>query len=372
MLSKFKVKNFKSFNHEFTLDLSRPKSYEFNADCIKNGVVNSCIVHGYNGSGKSNLGLAIFDLVGHATDRNGGDQHYENYIYAGLEGGIAEFEYSFVFDGTPVIYKYGKFDHETIAYEELIINNKNYASIDRQSDSKAIFDIEGAEGLNRDLSDTKISIINYIKNNSVLPETTENTGFINLTAFLEGMLFFRSMPSNVYIGYSQGSSSIVKHILNSPGGVKGFEEFLKNAGISCELGVADGDEGKYITMNFGENKLNFLKIASQGTKSLTLFYYWYLHFKSGDSKVKFIFIDEFDAFYHHELSMKVINILKSVGAQFIITTHNTAVMSNDIMRPDCYFYIDQSGINPLPDRTQKELREAHNIEKMYRAGAFDE
>ena len=89
------------------------------------------------------------------------------------------------------------------------------------------------------------------------------------------------------------------------------------------------------------------------------------------SVVSFLFIDEFDAFYHHELSEIIIEALKKTGIQFILTTHNTSVMSNDLLRPDCYFLMYKDSIKSLAKNTTKELREAHNIEKMYKAGSFD-
>lgn len=42
-------------------------------------------------------------------------------------------------------------------------------------------------------------------------------------------------------------------------------------------------------------------IASTGTRSLALFYYWYIRME----QASFVFIDEFDAFYHFELSESV-------------------------------------------------------------------
>ena len=45
-------------------------------------------------------------------------------------------------------------------------------------------------------------------------------------------------------------------------------------------------------------------------------------------------------------------------------------MSNELLRPDCYFLINDSKISNLSNLTVKELREAHNIEKMYKAHAF--
>jgi AAA15 family ATPase/GTPase len=83
-----------------------------------------------------------------------------------------------------------------------------------------------------------------------------------------------------------------------------------------------------------------------------------------------VFIDEFDAFYHHSLSALIIEKLKETGVQFILTTHNTSVITNDLLRPDCYFLMSKHNIRSLSKSTAKELREAHNIEKMYKAGSF--
>ncbi len=85
-----------------------------------------------------------------------------------------------------------------------------------------------------------------------------------------------------------------------------------------------------------------------------------------------IFIDDFDAFYHHALSKELVNRIKELNCQVILTTHNTTIMSNDLLRPDCYFIMDNNKIKPIHTFTKKELRKAHNIEKMYKAGAFNE
>ena len=89
-----------------------------------------------------------------------------------------------------------------------------------------------------------------------------------------------------------------------------------------------------------------------------------------DSKVSFVFIDEFDAFYHHELSKLIVKKLMQTGIQFVVTTHNTSLMSNDLMRPDCYYLMGNNKIKPLSCCTEKELRYVHNIEKIYKGGGF--
>lgn len=67
----------------------------------------------------------------------------------------------------------------------------------------------------------------------------------------------------------------------------------------------------------------------------------------------------------------IIEKLKDTGIQFILTTHNTSIITNDLLRPDCYFLMNKKKIQSLSQSTEKELREAHNIEKMYKAGAFN-
>ena len=115
--------------------------------------------------------------------------------------------------------------------------------------------------------------------------------------------------------------------------------------------------------------VSFFGIASSGTKALALFYFWICRLE--EEKVKFLFIDEFDAFYHYELSKEIVEILKTQNVQVILTTHNTSIMTNDLMRPDCYFVIHDQQIDSLPHLTEKELRFAHNLEKLYRANAFE-
>ena len=84
----------------------------------------------------------------------------------------------------------------------------------------------------------------------------------------------------------------------------------------------------------------------------------------------FVFIDEFDAFYHYKLSYKVCKQLFNLECQVFMSSHNTYLMTNDLLRPDCNFILSEGSIKSLSDCTDKELRFGHNIEKIYRAGAF--
>ena len=115
--------------------------------------------------------------------------------------------------------------------------------------------------------------------------------------------------------------------------------------------------------------LNFDMVKSSGTLAILLLFYWY---KQLDN-VSLLFVDEFDAFYHFSLSKKIIEMFKQMkDIQVILTSHNTYISSNEILRPDCYFTINNGNIKSFVERTSRELREGHNLEKLLRSGEFDE
>jgi len=146
-----------------------------------------------------------------------------------------------------------------------------------------------------------------------------------------------------------------------------LRSFLKENDIVYDLYACEVDGRKAIYCHFENQDANFFKIASTGTRSLALFYYWYLRMK----EASFVFMDEFDAFYHFELSESVEKRLKEIkGVQIFTTTHNTDLMSNDLLRPDSYFILKDNKIKAISELTEKELRQAHNLQKMYKAGAF--
>lgn len=369
MLKKLTVSNFKSFENDFVFDLSDTNGYAFNQECIKNGLVNNALVYGHNGVGKSNLGLAIFDLIGHLTDKNVYVELYTPYLNALNGGNLAHFEFEFVFGNDNVKYEYKKDDVRMTLYERFEINGKELALIDRYNSNKATINFIGAETLNNELTNLSLSLLKYIKSNSQLEDNEENRVFFTFYQFVNSMLFFRSLQQNIYLGIETGRKGVQDDII-SKGNVKDLETFLKRAGIECDLTVAKEIDKEVIAFNFKGKTIPFYQIASSGTHSLSLFYYWLQRLKEG-SKVQLVFIDEFDAFYHHELSTFIVEELKNTGIQFILTSHNTSIITNDLLRPDCYFLMTKDRIRSLSRSTPKELREAHNIEKMYKAGSFD-
>ena len=134
--------------------------------------------------------------------------------------------------------------------------------------------------------------------------------------------------------------------------VEDFEEFIHRvSGQSFEF-QEPKDDDKELYCVFGLGRIPFDKIASTGTQSLMLLYYWLKQM----TKASFVFIDEFDAFYHFRLSYEVCKTLFSLPCQAFTSSHNTYLMTNDLLRPDCNFILQDNKIKPLSDCTQNFVR----------------
>lgn len=366
MLCRFSVKNFRNFSDWLIFDLSC-QQYEFNENAVRDGVVQHGMIYGPNGVGKSNLGLAMVDPVLHLIDSPSFLSSLDiNYLSGGASVELAEFVFEFRIDGVDMVYRYGKKSRDKMVYENLSIDGRDVLKIDRRQSSNASIHLQGAETLKKAVGDSEISLLKYIRSNAILDDNKVNQRFNKLLAFIEGMVFFRALDSTKtgeYVGKNIGVKRLSQSIIES-GSVNDFEIFLNDAGIECNLTVEEGGNGvKSIHFDYGNTKLEFSLAASTGTLSLGVFYFWWLRFQSKD--ITFAFIDEFDAFYHHALASNIVNKIAHVNCQTIMTTHNTGVMSNDLLRPDCYFVLDKT-IKPITALTGKELRKAHNLEKIYK------
>ena len=369
MLKKITVRDYKCFN-ELTFDLSAA-DYSYNPILVKDGVVNKVLIYGENGTGKTSLGFAIFDLVQHLTDKQCFPPWFMEY-YRNLNTGSKTvfFQYIFSFDFMEVVYEYEKTDAKNLIYEKLIIDGETLLDYHYQDPGKQFVDLKLCGKLNTKLPDNKLSILKYIYRNT---PTNFSPILTKLMLFCERMLWFRSLSDgNGYCGLVSGVTTLDQMLFESKK-LSSFQDFLAKNGLHYELDFEDDDSGNhrlYAYFNRRKQKARFSNIASSGTKALWLFFVWMAY---GKDKLSLLFIDEFDAFYHYEVAATVVREL-NVHREFqsILTTHNTYLMQNQFTRPDCCFILTDKRIKSLKKSTERELREAHNLEKMYIGGAFVE
>ena len=263
-----------------------------------------------------------------------------------------------------VNYHYGKSDVFSTVYEKLFINGKCYVDFDNRKSDMAVINLPGTESLKKDMSNSNISIIKYIRSNAVLDaDNSINDAFNQFTEFVSGMVFFRTLNRYAdYHGQTLNSSRLSKAIIEADK-LQDFEHFLNDAGIKCNLRTAGVSNEKTIVFHFNGKDIEFSLAASTGTMSLGIFYYWWLKLESGN--LTFAYIDEFDAYYHYSLSQLIVRKLSDIKCQTILTTHNLAILSNDLLRPDCYFLIADKQY-PFYELVDKDLRKAHNLEKIFK------
>lgn len=372
MLVKFTVENYKNFAKPITLDFTETHDYKFNNQCVKNGLLSKIIIYGANSSGKSNFGFALFDIVGLLTDKNTeqGQNDQDTFINADSDSDVAKFTYVFKKQTDTIVYTYHKKAPKEITFEELYINNLKIFSYDFE---KKVFDLArmeliNAENLNFEYFENNFAILRYVANNTSQPEQSYVKFIMN---FVSHMLWFRSLKENGYIGLTTGSDHLGYWIAEN-NLAKEFQRFLYDlAGIESDIDVVELNQPKPTKVLVEKHKngsFAFEQIASNGTKALELLFYWSKRF----NEVSFLFMDEFDAFYHFELAKNVIRYIVNLdNVQAVFTSHNSYLATNELLRPDCYYVLENGKLTSFADGTERELRVGHNLEKMLRNGEFN-
>lgn len=367
MLKRFTVENFKGFRNKLIFDLTA-RDYEFNQQLVRDGVVNKAIIYGPNGIGKSSLGIALFDIVAHLTDKQRiSSQYVTSYRNLESDSKLISFSYLFVFDSDEVFYEYTKTGVDELMAEKLTINGSVVIDYNFFDATQQVVEKEWVGDLNIALTDNKLSVVKYVYRN--LPTNTI-PALTRMVQFCENMLWYRCLSDgNTYAGFTNGGASLSK-VLYEKKALKEFQDFLLKNGLKYALDfeMENGTPNLYAYFHDRENKEKFDKLASTGTKALWLFFVWKV---MAFDNVSFLFVDEFDAFFHYQSAENIVRQLnEEVGFQTILTTHNTYLMQNRLTRPDCCFLMSPGKVVNLYDSTDKEIREAHNLEKMYIGGAF--
>ncbi|MBP0987884.1 MAG: AAA family ATPase, partial [Oscillospiraceae bacterium] len=121
MLRFFSVKNCRQFREELVFDFTNTRDYQFNSNCVKNGLVNKAIIYGKNAVGKTSLMEAMQDIyfttLGRAEVNSDSPYPYRNADSDDDE--TIQFHYTFLLDGVIVDYQYEKTDFSHVVSEKL-------------------------------------------------------------------------------------------------------------------------------------------------------------------------------------------------------------------------------------------------------------
>lgn len=364
MLTKFAVTNYRGFDKRIEWDLSHPANYEFNKSVIKDGIIKNGIIYGPNGSGKTNFSLAIFDIENHLSQKWKKIDYYINFVYAGNNNEVVKFEYTFKFDNDIIDYLYAKNASGVLVEESLFVNRMNVFErkdnlfrIDKQQ-----FPMDESIEKTFESNANNVSVVNFLLTS--YPLNSEHY-LIKLNRFVNSMLWFRNLDVREFIGLETSLTMLDEFIITN-NLLEDFADFLQEVSGQTFCLVVHSLTDKQILCRIDKREVPFRLVASTGTQSLQLLYFWLKRM----GEASFVFIDEFDAFYHFRLAFEVCKQLFALDCQIFTSSHNTYLMTNELLRPDCNFILNNNKIKCLADCTDKELRFGHNIEKIYRAGVF--
>lgn len=378
MLKIFNVKNYKNFKETLTIDFSNVGGYRFNTECVDDGIITKMIIYGRNATGKTNLGAAIMDiqriLFGYHQDEQG------IFLNADSDDASAEFDYEFEFGKDRLEYSYACNEKRTLFYEKLSLNGKkvfdinfiegkydiNLKVIHAETVIIDMYRIAIEDKLDQGMEEKQLPFLRWLLNNTAF---SSQSPLMKLYKYVSTMrmqsirLSAENLPGQSYDRFFD--------MLSKNGNLREFEGFLNVMGIECQLSLETLPDGKKELYFKHKTPVPFIKSASSGTIALMNLYRSFIMPASGAS---FFYMDEFDAFYHYEMSDHVIQYIKEhyPKCQFLMTTHNTNLMSNRLMRPDCLMILSRFGtLTALCNATERELREGHNLEKMYISGEFE-
>lgn len=380
MLKAFTLRNYKNFKDEITIDFENIRDYSFQKDCISDGIITKMLICGRNATGKTNLGKALLDIKDVLCGTF--ECPYDpSLLNADSDEKTAFFEYRFQFGDTELCYEYLK-EYRGLAYEKLEINGISIFECDFEK-GKYNFDhlnYVNAETINTeyylenvksctDIPGSRFAFLKWTLDHIALDE---NSVLLKLTDYVNGMSRITADYREFSLLSNEAEEQKFYQLLDKDHNLQVFAKFLNAMGIKCQLKLKrllNRQRNLYFVY---DRMIPFIDNASSGTLMLSELYYRIL---LNDKNISFMYLDGIDAFFHYETTEKMILFLSLMyeESQIILTSHNTHLLSNKFMRPDCLFILSEKGsLTSFCNATQRELKEEHNLEKMYISGEFEE
>lgn len=379
MLKAFTLRNYKNFKDEITIDFENIRDYSFQKDCISDGIITKMLICGRNATGKTNLGKALLDIKD-VLCWTFECPYDPSLLNADSDEKTAFFEYRFQFGDTELCYEYLK-EYRGLAYEKLEINGISIFECDFEK-GKYNFDhlnYVNAETINTeyylenvksctDIPGSRFAFLKWTLDHIALDE---NSVLLKLTDYVNGMSRITADYREFSLLSNEAEEQKFYQLLDKDHNLQVFAKFLNAMGIKCQLKLKrllNRQRNLYFVY---DRMIPFIDNASSGTLMLSELYYRIL---LNDKNISFMYLDGIDAFFHYETTEKMILFLSLMyeESQIILTSHNTHLLSSKFMRPDCLFILSEKGsLTSFCNATQRELKEEHNLEKMYISGEFE-
>lgn len=409
MLVQFTVENFLSIRDKVYLSLEPSKDSEHPENLITKGdykAVNSVAIYGANASGKSSLFKAI--TVALIMIRNSNNVQVTDKLPMTpfkfdfeSRNKPTSFEFTFIAkDGRKYIYGFSA-TTEKVVEEYLYCYNTSKPTLlfDLNENEKPKFNraykvkLEAAYQMNtaNKLFLTTATTWNVECTKSPFEWLAESIDTFTDVMELGGVAFekYRTDENRKYIEFTKNLlkqadiniSSIevdAKEVMGGP--ALPFQIVVQgkiippNEGKHYDVEITTG----YTVVDENGEKTEFsLTLQEESIGTQLLFFYGPL-LKDAFEKGKTIVLDEIDKSMHPSLVKFIMNLFRDPdvnknGAQLIVTTHETGILSLDMFRRDQIYFTEKdskSGVTDLYSLDEFSVRKTENIEKGYLMGRY--
>lgn len=409
MLVQFTVENFLSIRDKVYLSLEPSKDSEHPENLITKGdykAVNSVAIYGANASGKSSLFKAI--TVALIMIRNSNNVQVTDKLPMTpfkfdfeSRNKPTSFEFTFIAkDGRKYIYGFSA-TTEKVVEEYLYCYNTSKPTLlfDLNENEKPKFNraykvkLEAAYQMNtaNKLFLATATTWNVECTKSPFEWLAESIDTFTDVMELGGVAFekYRTDENRKYIEFTKNLlkqadiniSSIevdAKEVMGGP--ALPFQ-------IVVQSKIIPPNEGKHYDVEIttghtvvdenGEKTEFSLTLQEESIGTQLLFFYGPL-LKDAFEKGKTIVLDEIDKSMHPSLVKFIMNLFRDSdvnknGAQLIVTTHETGILSLDMFRRDQIYFTEKdskSGVTDLYSLDEFSVRKTENIEKGYLMGRY--
>lgn len=409
MLVQFTVENFLSIRDKVYLSLEPSKDSEHPENLITKGdykAVNSVAIYGANASGKSSLFKAI--TVALIMIRNSNNVQVTDKLPMTpfkfdfeSRNKPTSFEFTFIAkDGRKYIYGFSA-TTEKVVEEYLYCYNTSKPTLlfDLNENEKPKFNraykvkLEAAYQMNtaNKLFLATATTWNVECTKSPFEWLAESIDTFTDVMELGGVAFekYRTDENRKYIEFTKNLlkqadiniSSIevdAKEVMGGP--ALPFQIVVQgkiippNEGKHYDVEITTG----YTVVDENGEKTEFsLTLQEESIGTQLLFFYGSL-LKDAFEKGKTIVLDEIDKSMHPSLVKFIMNLFRDPdvnknGAQLIVTTHETGILSLDMFRRDQIYFTEKdskSGVTDLYSLDEFSVRKTENIEKGYLMGRY--
>jgi hypothetical protein len=352
MLELFKVSGLRNFP-DVTMDFSKVRDYPFSDKCVSGGSIKTAAIYGDDPRDQTNFGVALFDIVIHLVGNVAMPFICDVDPSIVVSGYGVNFRYVFQFGLDVIDYRYRKSDRYTFTFEQLELNGEVLFCKRDGSDLVSTGNLSRILGPAFDPTVSPVNGGSYLAYLSASNSTCRWGLIYKMAEFVRNMRWFGGLAEKQHIWNKTRVCDYATFALKDKSQADEVICLLENAGFDIPVSTKG--------MPFGET-------ASDAAKALYIFYCW----AAASENISLLFIDGIDAYCHRKLLWILVSLINSLRfTQTVLTSQNAKLISNNLLRPDCYFNLTKGGLISFADATQRKLTLGHNLEKLYMAGEFD-